>query len=55
MPSAPLGVFDSGVGGLTVLSEIMHRLPHEDVIYLADAARIPYGGRSSEEIIATNN
>ncbi|MDI6731025.1 MAG: glutamate racemase, partial [Candidatus Margulisbacteria bacterium] len=41
-------------GGLTVLSEIMRKLPHEDVIYLADTARIPYGGRSPEEIIAIN-
>jgi len=55
IPSAPLGVFDSGVGGLTILCEIMHQLPHEDVIYLADTARVPYGNRSPEEIIAINH
>ncbi|MFA5840166.1 MAG: glutamate racemase [Candidatus Margulisiibacteriota bacterium] len=54
IPSAPLGVFDSGVGGLSVLEEIMHKLPHEDVIYLADTARVPYGGRSPEEIVKIN-
>jgi glutamate racemase len=53
-PSAPLGVFDSGVGGLTVLREIMRQLPSEDAIYLADTARVPYGGRSPEEIIKIN-
>lgn len=53
-PSSPLGVFDSGVGGLTVLREIMRQLPHEDAIYLADTARVPYGGRSPEEILKIN-
>jgi glutamate racemase len=53
-PSSPLGIFDSGVGGLTVLREIMHQLPHEDAIYLADTARVPYGGRSPEEILKIN-
>jgi glutamate racemase len=53
-PSSPIGVFDSGVGGLTVLRQIMETLPHEDVIYLADTARVPYGGRTPEEIIAIN-
>jgi glutamate racemase len=47
-------VFDSGVGGLTVLREIMRQLPHEDTIYLADTARVPYGGRSPEEILRIN-
>jgi glutamate racemase len=54
VPSSPLGVFDSGVGGLTVLREILHQLPHEDAIYLADTARVPYGGRSPEEILKIN-
>jgi len=54
-PASPIGVFDSGVGGLTVLRQIMQKLPHEDVIYLADTARIPYGGRSPQEIIKINN
>ncbi len=54
VPASPLGVFDSGVGGLTVLSELMRQLPHEDAIYLADTARVPYGGRSPEEILKIN-
>lgn len=54
IPSSPLGVFDSGVGGLTVLKEITRQLPNEDVIYLADTARVPYGGRSPEEIVKIN-
>lgn len=41
----PLGVFDSGVGGLTVLSALQRALPHEDFIYLGDTARLPYGGK----------
>lgn len=54
-PSSPIGIFDSGVGGLTVLREVMRQLPNEDVIYLADTARVPYGGRPPEEIIKINN
>jgi glutamate racemase len=46
----PIGVFDSGVGGLTVLHELLVRLPHEDFLYLGDTARFPYGERSPEEI-----
>ena len=53
-PSSPIGIFDSGVGGLTVLKEVMRQLPHEDVVYLADNARVPYGGRPPEEIIKFN-
>ena len=53
-PSSPIGIFDSGVGGLTILREIRRQLPHEDVVYLADTARLPYGGRSPEEIIKFN-
>ena len=48
----PLGVFDSGVGGLTVLREIVRRSPHESTIYLGDNARAPYGMRSDEEVLA---
>lgn len=48
--SRPIGVFDSGVGGLTVLHELLVRLPHEDFLYLGDTARFPYGERSPEEI-----
>jgi glutamate racemase len=46
----PIGVFDSGVGGLTVLHELLVRLPREDFVYLGDTARFPYGERSSEEL-----
>ena len=46
----PIGVFDSGVGGLTVLREILRRTPHESTIYLGDNARAPYGVRSDEEV-----
>ena len=52
--SSPIGIFDSGVGGLTVLREIMKQLPQEDVIYFADTARVPYGGRPPKEIIKIN-
>ncbi len=46
----PIGVFDSGLGGLTVLSELVKILPNENFIYLGDTARVPYGGRSSHII-----
>ena len=48
----PVGVFDSGVGGLTVLHELLVRLPHEDYVYLADSARLPYGARPPEQLRA---
>jgi glutamate racemase len=48
----PLGVFDSGVGGLTVLREIVRRSPRESTVYLGDNARAPYGVRSDEEVLA---
>ena len=48
----PIGVFDSGVGGLTVLREIVRRLPGESTIYLGDNARAPYGVRSDDEVRA---
>jgi glutamate racemase len=44
----PIGVFDSGLGGLTVLKQLIKVLPHEDFIYLGDTARVPYGTRSRE-------
>ena len=47
---APIGVFDSGVGGLTVLRALTARLPHEHTIYLGDTARVPYGTRSGEVV-----
>jgi glutamate racemase len=46
----PIAVFDSGVGGLTVLHELLVQLPHEDFVYLGDTARFPYGGRTAEEL-----
>lgn len=49
--SAPIGVFDSGVGGLTVAREIMRHLPNEDIVYFGDTARVPYGSKSKDNII----
>ena len=46
----PIGIFDSGAGGLTVLHECLVTMPHEDFVYLGDGARCPYGPRSREEI-----
>jgi glutamate racemase len=48
----PVGVFDSGVGGLTVLHELLVALPHEDFLYLGDTARFPYGQRPPEQLRA---
>jgi glutamate racemase len=50
-PEAPLGVFDSGLGGLTVVRALRARLPQEDIVYLGDTARVPYGSRSPETVI----
>lgn len=49
--NAPIGVFDSGVGGLTVAREIMRNLPNERIVYFGDTARVPYGSKSKETII----
>lgn len=49
---APIGVFDSGLGGLSVLREIVRRLPQERFIYVADSGNCPYGGKTQQEIIA---
>ncbi|MCK4596014.1 aspartate/glutamate racemase family protein, partial [candidate division WOR-3 bacterium] len=46
----PIGIFDSGIGGLTVAREIITTLPNEDVIYFGDTARVPYGSKSKETI-----
>jgi glutamate racemase len=51
---APIGVFDSGVGGLTVLREIYRQIPNESIIYFGDTARLPYGIRTQAEIIQFN-
>ena len=46
----PIGIFDSGLGGLTVAAAVRKRLPHEKIVYLGDTARVPYGNRSPETI-----
>lgn len=51
MDDRPIGIFDSGLGGLTVVKEIIKLLPNENLIYLGDTARVPYGTRSKETII----
>ena len=48
---APIGVFDSGVGGLTVAREIMRQIPNEKIVYFGDTARVPYGSKSKDTII----
>ena len=52
--TAPIGVFDSGVGGLTVAREIMRNLPKEDIVYFGDTARVPYGSKSKDNINIEN-
>ena len=49
--SLPIGVFDSGVGGITVVKEIFKNLPNEKIIYFGDTARVPYGNKSPETVI----
>jgi len=51
MSQNPIGIFDSGLGGLTIYNEIHKLLPHENIIYLADSKNAPYGGKSKEQII----
>ena len=50
MESAAIGIFDSGLGGLTVAREIARALPHESLVYLGDTARCPYGPRDLTEV-----
>ena len=50
MNPAPIGIFDSGIGGLTVARAIYERLPHESTIYFGDTARVPYGPKSPETV-----
>ena len=45
LSNAPIGVFDSGVGGLTVAREIMRQIPNEKIVYFGDTARVPYGSK----------
>ena len=49
--NAPVGIFDSGVGGLTVAREVMRNIPQERIVYFGDTARVPYGNKSKETII----
>lgn len=51
MDNRPIGIFDSGLGGLTVLQEYINQMPNEDYIYFGDNARVPYGSKSKETII----
>ena len=51
MDRRPIGVFDSGVGGLTVLRQLSLRMPRERLIYLGDTARLPYGTKSKETVL----
>ncbi|MCH5271480.1 MAG: glutamate racemase [Lachnospiraceae bacterium] len=48
--NAPIGVFDSGIGGLTVVREIMRQIPNEKIVYFGDTARVPYGNKSRETV-----
>ena len=48
--NAPIGVFDSGVGGLTVVREIMRQIPNEKIVYFGDTARVPYGSKSKDTV-----
>ncbi len=50
MTSRPIGVFDSGIGGLTVVRELFDRLPGESIVYFGDTARVPYGNKSDETV-----
>jgi glutamate racemase len=54
MDNRPIGIFDSGIGGLTVLDELKKQAPLESVIYFGDLARVPYGSKTKQEIIAIN-
>lgn len=51
MDNRPIGIFDSGVGGLTVVKEVIEQLPNEQIIYFGDTARVPYGSKTKETII----
>ena len=51
MDQRPIGVFDSGLGGLTAVAELIRLLPGEDIVYFGDTGRVPYGSRSRDTII----
>ena len=48
----PIGIFDSGLGGLTVVREVRRSLPRESIVYFGDMARLPYGTKSKEQILS---
>ncbi len=48
--NAPIGIFDSGIGGLTVVREVMRQIPNERIVYFGDTARVPYGSKSKETV-----
>ncbi|WP_304738158.1 hypothetical protein [Dubosiella newyorkensis] len=50
--TSPIGVFDSGLGGISVLAEIHKQLPHEDLLYIGDSIHNPYGTKSEEELLS---
>ncbi len=50
LPEDPIGVFDSGIGGLTVVRRLLDILPHENIVYFGDTARVPYGNKSAEVV-----
>lgn len=50
-PKAPIGIFDSGIGGLTVVKHIVDALPNENIVYFGDTARVPYGSKSNDTVI----
>src|SRR5512147_833409 len=49
-PSSPIGVFDSGIGGLTVVRALLRHLPKENIVYFGDTARVPYGSKSPQVV-----
>ena len=51
MDNRPIGVFDSGLGGLTAVKELLEIMPQEDIVYFGDTGRVPYGSRSQETLI----
>ena len=50
MDNRPIGVFDSGLGGLTAVKELLEIMPQEDIVYFGDTGRVPYGSRSQEKM-----
>src|SRR5512144_1987419 len=50
MNAKPIGVFDSGIGGLTVVHALTTRMPHENIVYFGDTARVPYGPKSPQTV-----